>query len=82
MRIHESALKVPDWTVMLAVTIPITNELTRLGKTYGIPVLDKTEFTCFARALGDLKAGKVETYGGRSHLIKQFVKKKFAEIDS
>ena len=78
MRIHESALKVPDWTVMLVVTIPITNELTYLGKAYGIPVLDMTEIQCFAAALRDMKAGKMQTYLGRSLLIKQFLKQKFA----
>jgi hypothetical protein len=78
MRIHESALKVPDWTVMLVVTIPITNELNYLGKAYGIPVLDITEIRCFAAALGDLKAGRMRDYLGRSLLIRQFLKRKFA----
>ncbi len=81
-RIHESALKVPDWTVMLLVTVPVTNELTSLGKSYNIPVLDMTEFHSFADALGNLKAGKAQPYGGRSLLVKQFLKKKFAKIDA
>ncbi len=82
MRIHESALKVPDWTVMLVVTVPVTNELTYLGKAYNIPVLDMTEIHSFAEALRDLKAGKIQTYLGRSLLIKQFIKRKFLKAEA
>jgi len=81
-RIQESALKVPGWTVMLIVTIPVTHELTYLGKAYNIPVLDMSEIHSFAGALRDYKAGRIETYPGRSLLIKHFLKRKFAKADA
>ncbi len=82
MRIHESALKVPDWTVMLGVTVPVTSELSYLGRAYNIPVLDMTEIHSFAEALRDLKAGNIQTYPGRSLLIQQFITRKFLKAEA
>jgi hypothetical protein len=67
---------------MLVVTVPLTNELSYLGKAYNIPVLDMTESHSFAQALRDLKAGKIRTYRGRSLLIQQFIKRKFLKAEA